>query len=169
MLVADGTQIMNIQAFWVSLGVGSFIALLVAWKFSRRGGHPRFRPALGVVLLVLLVQLAAVAFVSTVISKMVGNPLLPVMTDEERKASMEREKREKLLQSLDITPNAETKPSVEISESSEAPVKPEEKPTVTETAPVTEPTPVPAPVDLPEPTDELPEPAAPTPEDVPPP
>lgn len=162
---------MNIQAFWISLGVGSFIALLVAWKFSRRGNHPRFRPALGVVLLVLLVQLAVVAFAATAIAKMVGNPLPPVMTAEERKAADEREKLEKLLLSPVHSPSADTKPSVQTPEPVQAPIMPEEKTTAPEPAPVTEPAPepVPAPTELPAAGDELPEPAPPTPEDVPPP
>lgn len=69
---------MNQQAFWISVIIGTLVALVASWKFSRRGIHPRFHPPLGVVLVVFLCLMGCVGFIAFVIGRLVGNPLPPI-------------------------------------------------------------------------------------------
>ena len=69
---------MNLEAFWISFGIGALIALLVSWRFAKKAIHPRFRPHFGVVLMLFLAMLGAAAFLSLLVSRMVGNKVPPI-------------------------------------------------------------------------------------------
>jgi hypothetical protein len=69
---------MNLEAFWISFGIGALIALLVSWRFAKTAIHPRFRPHFGVVLMLFLAILGAAAFFALLVSRMVGNNLPPI-------------------------------------------------------------------------------------------
>ena len=146
---------MNTTTFWITLAVGALVALVASWRFSRSGSHPRFRPAMGVVLMVFMAIMGVVGFLAVVFGNMVGNKLPPVMNAEERKVWEAQQK--------SLVPSVPVEPVLPASVPENA-VKPEKI-----VAPDPSGLPVPAPADLPEPADELPEPAPPTPEDVPPP
>lgn len=64
---------MNHPTFFVALGIGTLIALYMSWRYAHKGIHPRFYPHFGFVAVVFVVLMGAVAFLSFVISHMVGN------------------------------------------------------------------------------------------------
>ena len=130
---------MNTTTFWITLAVGALVALVASWRFSRSGSHPRFRPAMGVVLMVFMAIMGVVGFLAVVFGKMVGNKLPPVMNAEERKVWEAQQK--SLVPAVPIEP-------VVPAPLPESAVPPQE-------------TALPAPTDLPTPADELPEPAPP--------
>ena len=146
---------MNTTTFWITLAVGALVALVASWRFSRSGSHPRFRPAMGVVLMVFMAIMGVVGFLAVVFGNMVGNKLPPVMNAEERKVWEAQQK--------SLVPSVPVEPVIPASVPENA-VKPEKI-----VAPDPSGLPVPAPTELPAAGDELPEPAPSTPEDVPPP
>jgi hypothetical protein len=153
------TQPMNMTTFWTTLAVGALVALLASWRFSRTGSHPRFRPAMGVVLMVFMAIMGVVAFLAMFFGKMVGNKLPPVMTAEERKV-LEAEKKT----TIPLTPAEPSSSLVPPATELPLPTPTEELPAPAESVPAEAPVePAVEPV-APAPTDELPEPAPSTPE-----
>ena len=69
---------MNLEAFWISCGIGALIALLGSWRFAKKAIHPRFRPHFGVVVMLFLAMLGAAAFLALLVSRMVGNKVPPI-------------------------------------------------------------------------------------------
>lgn len=69
---------MNLEAFWISFGIGALIALLVSWRFAKKAIHARFRPHFCVVLMLFLVMLGAAAFFALLVSRVVGNKVPPI-------------------------------------------------------------------------------------------
>ena len=69
---------MNLQVFFIALALGALVALYVSWRFAHRGIHPRFYPHFGLVAVVFLGLMGAMAFLAFVMSHMVGNPVPPV-------------------------------------------------------------------------------------------
>jgi hypothetical protein len=65
---------MNYPVFFIALGIGICIALVVSWRYSRKGIHPRFYPHFGLVVMVFVTLSGAAAFVAFLLSRMVGNP-----------------------------------------------------------------------------------------------
>jgi hypothetical protein len=64
---------MNHQVFLIALAVGTVIAVLLSWRYSRKGIHPRFYPHIGFVIVVFLALMGIVSFLSFMISTMIGN------------------------------------------------------------------------------------------------
>lgn len=95
---------MNMTTFWTSLAIGAVIALLASWRFSRSGGHARFRPAIGVVGLVFLAIMGAVAFLSVILAKMVGNQGPPGLPAEVKAQLEATRKQQQLLQRVTPAP-----------------------------------------------------------------
>jgi len=152
---------MNTTTFWITIAVGTLVALLASWRFSRSGSHPRFRPAMGVVLMVFMAIMAFVGFLAVVFGKMVGNKLPPVMTAEERKVSEAQQK--SLVPSVPVEPVVPVVPAQE----STLPVPTEELPTPAEELPAPADEPAAPIVEPPATSEELPEPAPPLPEPAP--
>lgn len=69
---------MNHQVFFIALAIGTIIAVLLSWRYSRKGIHPRFYPHIGFVLVVFLSLMGIVSFLSFMISTMIGNKVPPV-------------------------------------------------------------------------------------------
>ena len=150
---------MNTTTCLITLAVGTLVALLASWRFSRSGSHPRFRPAIGLVLMVFIAIMGVVGFLAVLFGMMVGNKIPPVMTLEERKVWEAQQK--------SLVPRITTEPVLPLvapaTESalpfptSELPAAEEELP-----APAAEPA---LPIDEPRATsEELPEPAPALPE-----
>ena len=69
---------MNLAVFFSVLGLGGVAALYASWRYSRKGIHPRFYPHFGLVAMVFMILMGAVAIISFVISRLVGNEDPPV-------------------------------------------------------------------------------------------
>jgi hypothetical protein len=60
--------------FWIFFITGTLIATLLAFLYSRKGSHPRFRPNQGLVGMVFVILMVANFFVSLFAARVVGPP-----------------------------------------------------------------------------------------------
>lgn len=156
------THPLNMTTFWITLGVGTLVALVASWRFSRSGSHPRFRPAMGVVLMVFMAIMAVVGFLAVVFGRMVGNKLPPVMNAEERKVWEAQQK-----SMVPSVPSETAPPVVTPSAESALPVPSGELPAPAEALPAAAAESVVPVVEPPDALEELPEPALSLPEPAP--
>ena len=71
--------------FWAFFSTGTLFASVVAFLYSRKGIHPRFRPNRGIVAMVFVILMVGNVFISLFAAKVVGPPEPALAPLRERK------------------------------------------------------------------------------------